>query len=88
MADINFDCPGCGQNLDAPDDMAGVEIECPVCGRGVTIPSPEVEQSDEGIREAPESLDQTKGSTVRIDVPPELLMPKPKPRIIKIKRMD
>lgn len=41
MADINFDCPACGQNLDAPPDMAGLEIVCPSCENTITIPSAE-----------------------------------------------
>ncbi len=40
MADINFDCPLCQQNLDAPEDMTGMEIECPACGKKVRIPAP------------------------------------------------
>jgi TM2 domain-containing membrane protein YozV len=40
MADINFDCPHCNQNLDAFPDMAGETIECPACGEAIAIPSP------------------------------------------------
>ncbi len=40
MPDINFDCPFCQQNLDAPDDMAGMSIECPACGKSIRIPAP------------------------------------------------
>ena len=40
MADINFDCPLCNQNLDAPDDMGGDIIECPACEEDIEIPSP------------------------------------------------
>jgi len=40
MADINFDCPHCNQNLDAPSDMAGETIECPACGKSLGIPVP------------------------------------------------
>jgi len=40
MADINFDCPHCNQNLDAPPDMAGESIECPTCGESIGIPAP------------------------------------------------
>ena len=38
MADINFDCPLCGQNMDAPEEMAGMDIGCPSCEHGITIP--------------------------------------------------
>jgi hypothetical protein len=40
MADINFDCPHCEQNLDAPPDMAGESIECPACEETIEIPAP------------------------------------------------
>ena len=40
MPDINFDCPLCKQNLDAPEDMAGLCIECPSCGKSIRIPPP------------------------------------------------
>ena len=40
MPDINFDCPNCKQNLDAPEDMTGMNIECPSCGKALRIPAP------------------------------------------------
>lgn len=40
MPDINFDCPFCKQNLDAPGDMTGMNIECPSCGKAIRIPAP------------------------------------------------
>lgn len=39
MADINFDCPYCGQNLDAPEEMAETIITCPACSKDIKIPS-------------------------------------------------
>jgi hypothetical protein len=42
MVDINFDCPHCNQNLDAPSDMAGETIECPTCRKSIGIPVPEI----------------------------------------------
>ena len=41
MSDINFDCPHCNQNLDAPSDMAGETLECPGCQNSITIPVPQ-----------------------------------------------
>lgn len=38
MADINFDCMHCGQNLDAPPELVGVTIACPACSKHITIP--------------------------------------------------
>ena len=40
MPDINFDCPYCKQNIDAPEDMAGTNVECPTCQRMLHIPEP------------------------------------------------
>ena len=42
MEDINFDCPHCNQNLDAPNDMAGETIECPACEEPISIPVPDM----------------------------------------------
>jgi len=99
MADINFDCPHCGQNLDAPDDMAGWMIECPACGGKIKIPVPEgmaipdavdTTASDDkgttGIIDEEVNEESRKQSTVRIDVPKEFLMPAPKQRLVTIKR--
>ena len=38
MADINFDCPHCGQNLETDDILSGSGIDCPVCKKFLTIP--------------------------------------------------
>ena len=40
MQDLNFDCPGCGQNIDAPVKMAGLKIHCPGCRMLLQIPWP------------------------------------------------
>lgn len=40
MPDITFNCPGCKQSLEAPEDMAGDIIECPTCGQQITVPQP------------------------------------------------
>ena len=39
MTDINFACASCGQNLDAPEDMAGTTVSCPSCSAQIVIPS-------------------------------------------------
>ena len=39
MAEIDFDCPHCGQKLNGPGDMAGQIINCPVCNKPLQIPS-------------------------------------------------
>ena len=38
MADINFDCPHCGQNLETDEILSGTGIDCPVCKKYLTIP--------------------------------------------------
>ena len=38
MADINFDCPHCGQNLETDESLSGSGIDCPVCKKFLTIP--------------------------------------------------
>jgi TM2 domain-containing membrane protein YozV len=40
MTDINFDCPHCEQNIDAPADMAGDTVDCPNCEQSIQIPAP------------------------------------------------
>lgn len=39
-AQIKFACPHCGQQLEAPADMAGETVACPGCNRAILIPSP------------------------------------------------
>jgi len=39
MADINFNCPQCGQNLTTDESYSGSEIECPSCSRPFEVPS-------------------------------------------------
>ncbi len=39
MTDFNFDCPDCGQNLEAPSDMAGMEVTCPSCLAQLWVPN-------------------------------------------------
>ena len=38
MADINFDYPHCGQNLETDEILSGTGIDCPVCKKYLTIP--------------------------------------------------
>ena len=38
MADINFACPHCGQNLETDEILSGSGIDCPVCKKFLTIP--------------------------------------------------
>ena len=93
MADINFDCPHCGQNLNGPEDMAGQTIDCPVCQKSFQIPGGLIEvpkgQRAPPSRPAgpPPSSGDDKGKTVRIELPPEFLA-EPDKHIFKIKRIQ
>ncbi|HJO54595.1 MAG TPA: hypothetical protein QF373_08830 [Verrucomicrobiota bacterium] len=39
MADLNFNCPQCGQNLTTDESLSGSDIECPSCSKPIEIPS-------------------------------------------------
>ena len=39
MADLNFNCPLCGQNLTTDESLSGSEIECPSCNKPIQIPA-------------------------------------------------
>lgn len=97
MADINFNCPHCGQNLNGPEEMAGETIDCPVCQKAFQIPGGIIEvpksklapsgapAASAGAARAP--ADDEKGKTVRIELPPEFLA-EPEKHIFKIKRIQ
>jgi hypothetical protein len=102
MADLNFDCPLCGQNLDAPDDMAGLFIECPACAKIIKVPTPNAQQkatmqlrrpppppaAPQRTAEEEKAMQEQKGSTIPIKLPPNLGVPQPKQRRIIIKRSE
>ena len=76
---VNFDCPQCGQNIDAPAAMIGLTVPCPNCRNPMSVPDrqggpprsppPEPAKSateDAGLDELAEEA--MKGATVRIDL--------------------
>lgn len=96
--DTNFDCPHCGQNLDAPEDMAGSQVPCPACSKLILIPEPAyagapaagpaskppaARKRDTGPIPAKA---EEKGSTSRIDVPRGVRLPARTTRVVFIKR--
>ena len=98
MADIDFNCPHCGQNLNGPEEMAGQTIECPVCQKNFQIPggiiempksklAPPSRPSAPAAPAARPSGDDEKGKTVRIELPPEFLA-EPEKHMFKIKRIQ
>ncbi len=38
MSDLFFKCPGCAQDIEAPDDLAGTMINCPGCDQLLRVP--------------------------------------------------
>lgn len=96
MADINFDCPGCGQNLDAPVEMAGEVITCPACQGEIVVPGGIMEMPAKPIpvqkpagpaNLAEKKPDADKGNTVRIDLPKEFVEQPEFKRQFTIKRI-
>ena len=65
---INFDCHKCGQNIDAPDSMAGLIVECPACNGVIRIPKVSSGDSTANVRHDSSKL---KSSTIRIELPTE-----------------
>lgn len=57
QAQIRFDCPHCGQPLEAPVDMAGEMVQCPndKCGEQIQIPGPVIEDKKQDF--APQLAD-------------------------------
>jgi hypothetical protein len=53
MAEINFNCPHCGQDLTGPEEMAGETIDCPVCEKSFQIPGGIIELPDSQLAPPP-----------------------------------
>ena len=77
MADLNFDCPNCGQNLTTDESQTGVQIDCPSCSKPFEIPKP----GEQGVTtvEAPPPVETPKEETKKYSVPvregkPEVLV--------------
>lgn len=39
MAGIRFQCPACGQHLEAPVEASGLAVACPTCQAGLHVPA-------------------------------------------------
>ena len=99
MADIDFNCPHCGQNLNGPEELAGQTVDCPVCNKSFQIPGGIIEvpkgqltpparpSAPAGAPSPPPTPSDDKGKTVRIELPPEFLA-EPEKHIFKIKRIQ
>ena len=78
VPDLNFDCPVCGQNIEAPSKMAGMKVLCPGCRTLLQIPfPPETEEQRARKKE--------KAATVPITVQGGI-PPTPAKRCVVIKR--
>jgi len=78
MADLNFDCPHCGQNLTIDETQSGEQIDCPTCSKSIEIPKPG-EQNSEVIETKKPSPDDTEPVEKKYSVPvhegqPEILV--------------
>ena len=49
MPDMTFNCPECGQELEAPDELAGEVVECPTCSAQIQIPGADETEADEAV---------------------------------------
>jgi hypothetical protein len=78
MSDVNFDCPACAQNIEAPLKMAGMQILCPGCRALLQIPWPSEAAAQRAQRKAKSA---TSPITVEGGIPPA-----PEKRRVVIKR--
>ena len=89
MKDVVFECPKCNQLLEAPEDMVEMYVECPNCGKVIQVPSGSPAKPA-AAKAAPEDKQESeaddKSSTIRIELPPDLGIPKPPKRKITIRR--
>jgi len=51
MSDLVFNCPNCGQSLEAPEELLGSVIECPCCKDSIQIPAAEDGQAESELAE-------------------------------------
>ena len=64
MADLNFDCPHCGQNLTTDESISGKQIGCPKCSRPFEIPKPG--EQNVTVLESPPPKEETKSDAKKI----------------------
>ncbi|HMO51679.1 MAG TPA: hypothetical protein PKE26_10645 [Kiritimatiellia bacterium] len=83
--DIVFPCPQCAQWLESPPDLAGLFVECPKCEAIIKVPAAHevsaIINPGKPVTPAPETpRNDEKGSTIRIDLPPNLGIPQATPK--------
>ena len=63
---MNFNCPYCGQNLDADADLAGRPVKCPSCGNEILIPRPtQASGSSDGMKLCPYCSEPIKSAAIK-----------------------
>ena len=78
MADLNFDCPHCGQNLTIDENQSGEQIDCPTCSKPFEIPKPG-DQNVKLLSNKESSSEETESDEKKYSVPvhegkPEILV--------------
>lgn len=72
---VSFRCKHCGQEIEAPFDMAGSEDQCPTCGEMIEIPYLSEEGTTQALWEEKASdalVEAAKSKTLRIELPDDL----------------
>lgn len=87
MANIEFKCPYCGQELNGGDDLAGETVECPSCGKEFTVPGFGAMPAAPAYEAPAGGSAADNDKTVKIELPPEFLA-EPEKHVFKIKRIQ
>ena len=69
---VSFLCNVCGQEIEAPAELAGSAAECPACGATLTLPAvsdPGTSQALDSSQASAEEIAAAKGRTIRIELP-------------------
>ena len=69
---VSFLCKSCGQEIEAPIDMAGSQDECPSCGAGIMVPYMSEAGTTQALIDAAApaaALEAAKSRTLRIELP-------------------
>ncbi len=86
---VSFRCASCGQEIEAPCDMAGTQSECPTCGNTIEVPY----MSEPGTiwgREVAAPAPATAANSAQPPTEPRFVEPSPamKSRTIRIELPD
>ncbi len=93
-----FSCPACQWGLEAPEALRGRQVACPHCGTDLIVPecegnfraaeraAPSASPEPPAGQPAAAAGGSDKGSTVRLEIPPDYQAPTTHRRTIVIKR--